>query len=420
MMDENTDPYALYALPEFFTKEEIKKFIIPYLPDIKNEGKVDIMYKFLEYLEELKESDFEKYIELICLINKKILNKLENETRVVGITYFDGFTDVDKSNVDEFVDHFFKGEIDSNNISQARPELNMQQLVQHHVYSNNENQVTGIELTYVRTYMKELNDDKSIRTDFTRVVFDFVTKKASFYFGYDKVGMGNFNIHPEDTFMKLKERLEKWFNIYFSYLDTDNAVFKFYKGLTEKNEKSYYDELVKIDHDSNNNHSKIEEFYIEMCDMLNTKLPGLMGKIISENNKKQYLERITRIFMRKIIEDDFEHFKQKILDKEAVIKGFIFVDPLGSSVQGKDGNQNDDTDPLESSNTYLDTRESIYNERKLKSLRIKFNPKDARYYFEKHVRFSAFQNLIIVRFLRKPVSKELEKYAIHEFGKFVQ
>lgn len=352
--------------------------------------KEQLMSKFILTLNTFKE-DEDKQNEMLEKFNESFIDILRNKNRVVGINYL-GLTRGSLAiKAKDFVSKFYDNKYHENKIFEVNPRINKLDKVFHNIISDSDDNIKSLEICYVIAYrtLKDIeNGKKENHLDYIRVVFDIEQGKSYYYMGYPHNNIERSIVStPYSVFNELKKGFQKQFNVSFSNPDTEKQVFEIYKMYTEKNEKNYTSKLDNIDE------NLFYNFYYEIIKKLN----------INSNNDDLYINRIKNVFIRAVIDNKFQGFIENVKKSKGYITGFVYRDLFGGSVTGKDGagknldRENTEINPLQASDTYFDTKDTIYLKKQLFSVKLCLKSKDG-IIFNNDVRISSCPDILMIHF----------------------
>lgn len=203
-------------------------------------------------------------------------------------------------------------------------------------------------------------------------------------------------------------RLKFEYGLIFKEIDDKQTLFKMYKYLTAHIEEPYSKQVLPFKND-------IEDFVNNVKKELS----------ISDTEDINLTYRIQKLFERNLIQNDFINFRTKKVDDGRILN-ISYSDEVGGNVKASSGGYffngqiNQELD-LQDSSVYFDTKESIYNDKKLSSITVswvnKSQFKDDRF-TTINVKYSAYKNCYITHFLRYNVREEIYNYVLPKFDEY--
>ncbi|XRC41321.1 hypothetical protein ACFE3Z_01865 [Lactiplantibacillus plantarum] len=405
---ENVDT-IIDGLSRHFDSRELSAFMksIGSITDSTLKGNVVLFLEFLNKRETKEEqqkliSDFDQLL---------LSNYLKKKNKIIGISYLGLTKGVFSENVNDFVRNYLNDKDEYLSIFNTYIGMGVFSEVYHKVESTKDGLKT-FEIIYGRSYFRK-DDDSHKRVELVKVDFDFDSNQVMFYLPYPVTAAGDIPHTTYGLFVQLREKIFEDFKVQVLNPDTDRQTFDIYKKYTENNEQEYVQKVNRADSSSAN---KTEEFYTEMLRRLDPDL-------LQSTDSQPYVSRIKRVFVRLMVDNYFDDFVRHIKHGNGYITGFIYTDNMGSSITGKNGTgqslDDQEINPLQASETYLDTRDTIYSDGKLFSVRIHFQPLNIAMPFKYDVRILALDNLLVVHFIRSYVSEERKDYVFQQLESII-
>ncbi len=404
----------LKGLQPYVSSKDLKRFVenIGIEPGSSRRGNLALIIECINSRQNIEDQE-----KVINGFNSFFLNQLKSKNRVVGISYFGLQKGKFAESPQEFAEEFFDGSVSGCSIFQSDPSSKIFTPVYHKIISTDDSEaIKCVQIIYSKIYFTKddmAKDPKENHVEFVRINFDVQNNEVQFYFPYPKTNTGKEHHSTFAVYERLSKKILSDFKVQLMSPDTEQQVFNIYKKFTEDNELEYVEKLNVVDSEKGN--SKALEFYNSIV----TEFDSSLKSIPSES----YVERIKRVFIRLYIDQYFETFVTNIKKSTGYITGFIYKDLLGSSITGKNstGKSLDDQeiDPLQASDTYLDTRDTIFMSEKLFSVRVKMRLSDGTW-MRREVRFTAYHNLITIHFISDPISEENKDYVLQQFRAIIQ
>ncbi|MGP9026354.1 hypothetical protein ACT2B6_16415 [Candidatus Enterococcus leclercqii] len=170
------------------------------------------------------------------------------------------------------------------------------------------------------------------------------------------------------------------------------TLFKMYRKLTSYAEQEYL--------------NKVESYQSEIDDFTNVMIDTLH---LSNDGTMDIINRIKWVFVRQLIQNDFDKFLKIQQQGEGRVKSILFHYDEGGTINANSGSS-DDSDveelDLERQSAYFDTRESIYTSKKLFSITINWTIElPGKKTKQVLTRYRAYKPFLMTHFLKENVSK---------------
>ncbi|ARQ92191.1 hypothetical protein [Levilactobacillus brevis] len=394
------------GLSKYFDPKDLKDFVKSknIKADTSRKGNVVL---FLDYLnnrmtkeeQDVLVSDFE---------NLLMDNYSEKCNKILGICYMNLRKGAFSKSAEEFTNDYLEGTRHFLNILNAKLLTSEFKMVYYDLQEDS-GEITRFDVLYARVYSRK-KDPQHERIELVKVSFDMSDNKVMFYFPYPVTNTTDRVPHtPYGIFYLLRQKILNDYKVEVSNKDTETQVFEIYKKYTESNEQVYVQRVGDADTGLTDN------YYQNMVKNLHVSPLKSKGS--------GYIDRIKRIFVRALVDSDFQSFVEHIKKSTGFITGFIYHDDSGSSITGKNGSgaklDDIEIDPLQASNTYLDTRDTIYSSNKLFSVRVKFNPKKIDLTFLYDVRITAYHDLLTIHFIQNSVEDANKEYVFQQLKSII-
>lgn len=266
---------------------------------------------------------------------------------------------------------------------------------------NNKDRLELIEIIYARE-VKPFDSVSKLKAEFVYIEVDFVTEEVKIHIENNgRNYLTDLQGKPGSIYKYFQNELLRQFGIQRDIEPENQTLFKMYRELTSYAEKSYIQDSNCID-------SKIEDFKDKIFKEL---------KLSQKDDLIKISNRIKNLFVRIMIQKDFDNFIG--IQKKGIgrVKSLVFRDDDGGSIFANSGTTNDagyDEIDLEKHKVYFDTKDSIYEAQELFQILIIWNLQSARV----KVRYTAYDEFLLTHFLKEPVSKEVYEDVFPKFRGF--
>ncbi|MFD0897303.1 hypothetical protein [Loigolactobacillus binensis] len=400
--------YLLNALSAYCNTDMLNELLVD-----QNYGKVksktDGLANFIiglnaETTVERQQIAIKKFNESFLLQYKEKCNHL------VGLSYLDLTNSTLNSSLDIFThskDVENIQDLNVNNFFNFIPNDRFQIVYRKFTLNEENDRVDQLDIMFGRRFAsRDIADADNLRVDFTWVNLNLKTRKAIFRFH----SMAN-NLYepskpvaPMISFKIISAYLLHEYNITFHNEDNSKQIFELYKKLTATNEQTYV-KLV-MDAETENKTSLVDTFYLNMLERL-----GLESK----KDRIYVRDRIFNTFVRLLIINDFDNFKNHVSNMPGSVVSFNYHDLDGSTINGKNGGGmytiGTARPPMESSTTYFDTKDTIFHAESLQELDVSWR----KYNLIHSTRYTAFPNLLTIHFIMKSVREEVLQSVLQDF-----
>lgn len=406
--DINKDMLHFYR--KMINPDDLKNFIAIH-GGTADTSKWKNLYSFIVLLNALNTSEQQE--NLIRNYDQFILNEMKLQRNAnVGISYLS----LDEKKLDLPLERFLEengvrtiDEYNTLDIFKYIPTKHLK-LIYRNLQAVGE-KITGLTLVFARKIITQYNSQHGSQDiEFDWIEIDLEHQKATFYFPSENVNKldTKFPSRPNSIFKKLEVILAEQYNIKLDNDKTQEQLYNMYHRLTSVNEKEYY-----------------EKVHYELTDteLVHRFCMGALSRL----DKAEYKgpvdieERIQNIFMRILITEDFNNYKEHVRVTAGSVESFIYKDPDGSSIVGKNGvNQLNGIvaqSVMENSTTYFDTKDTIESNEILYSLTVNWNKAVPG---GQLVKYFGFQNLLLVHFVYGKVAEEVLANVLSNTKRFTE
>lgn len=371
--------------------------------DDKGKGRSDSMQMFVERLNHLPESE---QLDWIKRFNEVAFQSVDAKVSMLGISYFDKTQTVFSKPISDFLDgqgYEDLNEFEMNNFFGFEPTSTLRTVYRH--AETADDRITSVTFVFGKEYQALNVKSDPLRCAFVVLNLNLATGEAKFNlpYAYGQIQKPESSVIPTQLFQSICERLLRD-GIQFRLDNTRQLIFSLYKGITTSNEQKYLNQiessLVQDDF--------INDFYHESLNKL---------ALTVADDRIDFCSRLKSLYLRLLISKDFTEFKEFVEKSNYSVQGFLFKDPDGSVVNGKNGFgyrvnvPHDQLPPMESSNVYFDSRDSIYQAESLFQLVVQ----DAKRQLPCLTRYQGFPNLVLIHFLSKKVGKDVAESVFQDF-----
>ncbi len=291
------------------------------------------------------------------------------------------------------LESFMKTSIDKLNFSKIfDPEIHLStdfKKIFQKVFSQND-VITKVEQIYVRKVEKA---ETKAKCEFVWIEIDCNMKEVRIHLENNSKNLSTkLQGRPGPMYGFFSKVIQKEFLIIPLSNPQEETLFKLYRSLTSYAEESYLKRVNPFD-DEINEFSKLitNHSHLNIYDTIGVK------------------DRIKWVFVRQMIQNDFENFLKIQQLGDGKVKSILFHYDEGGSIDANSGSSNEtevEELDLERQSAYFDTRESIYNSKKLFSITVNWNvPLGDGYTKKVLTRYRAHQNYLMTHFLKDNVSK---------------
>lgn len=353
-------------------------------------SKTDRIYNMKLALDEMNDDEFN---EAIGEIESFFLDQVKYTSNRIILSYpFEMRVSDPLSSVNKFQNHFNK-KVDELNFSKL---FDNSAKINHEfnkIYQNiivNDDNFSKIEQIYVRRV--EYSDVKQ-KCEFIWIEIDCVAREVRIHLENNSK---NFSVElqgrPNSIYKYFSDKIKKEFLIYALPNPQETTLFKLYRKLTSYAEHEYLQRVISLK-------ENFEEFTKHMIDTL--QLPVT-------HDAEDTTNRVMWVFVRELIQDDFNNFLKIQQQGEGRVKSILFHYDEGGTINANSGSSDDDNLEeldLERQSAYFDTRESIYASKKLFSITINWSIKLAETNKNVLTRYRAYNQFLLTHFLKENVSK---------------
>ncbi|MCC4328184.1 hypothetical protein LMB58_06595 [Limosilactobacillus reuteri] len=260
--------------------------------------------------------------------------------------------------------------------------------------------IKHIDIVFARKYIDPSSERQKLRGEYVGVEIDFNSFKVWLHMSSRHNNQVNRELpsQPILLFNYFRAVLHNHYGLMIRENSEEDFIFKLYSYLTKKDEEKYLEKVSKEE-------NKIEEF----CD-------SILENLDIEDDDNEVSERVKGVFLRKIIQNDFNNFTNNP-NVEGRVKAFIFSDPEGTRLQASKGPGRSligDEINIESSTAYFDNKETINKAQKLFSVLIVWTPgyDDISNFLQ--VRYTAYPGFLETHFLYSDITEDEYKNVLQK------
>lgn len=296
-----------------------------------------------------------------------------------------------------------ENKLNLNNIMSFNPSNKFKTIYRNVVLDRDDetkDKIKHIDIIFARKYIDPSPESQKLRGEYVWVEVDFEAFKVWLHMSSRHNNQVDRELpsQPMLLFNYFKSVLHNSYGIMINENSEEDFIFKLYSYLTKKDEEKYL-EMVRKEEDS------IEE----LCD-------NILENLDIEDDDNEVLERVKGVFLRKIIQNDFNNFTNNP-NVEGRVKAFIFSDPEGTRLQASKGPGRSligDEINIESSTAYFDNKETINKAQKLFSVLIVWTPgyDDISNFLQ--VRYTAFPGFLETHFLYSDITEDEYKNVLQK------
>lgn len=391
-METTTDLTQLIIediIPSRINKTSLQRFLENVDPDNKysrNAKKLSLIYDFFNNRKGA-ENEFSEFV---------IKNLMYGKSRVI--------TESDISNIPQPITSTKKlisqlgiqeNELNFNNIMSFSPSNNFKTVYRKVVPDGDDetkDKIKHIDIIFARKYIDPSSESQKLRGEYIWAEIDFDAFKVWLHLSSRHNNQVDRELPSQPMFLfnHFKKVLLDRYGLMIRENDEEDFIFKLYSYLTKKDEEKY---LEKVSEEED----KIEEF----CD-------NILENLDTEDDDNEVFERVKGVFLRKIIQNDFNNFTNNP-NVEGRVKAFIFSDPEGTRLQASKGPGRSligDEINIESSTAYFDNKETINKAQKLFSVLIVWTPGYDNISNYLQVRYTAYPGFLETHFLYSDITED--------------
>ncbi|MDM8214392.1 hypothetical protein QUW13_11035 [Enterococcus hirae] len=253
-----------------------------------------------------------------------------------------------------------------------------------------EGKISKVEQIYVR---RVIYSDIKEKCEFVWIEIDCVSKEVRIHLENNAKNLSvELQGKPMAIYKHFSLKLQREFLIIALPNPQETTLFKLYRKLTSYAEKDYLDKVEL-------QQSEIDNFANTMLDS------GHLGI----DDTIDIANRIKWVFVRQLIQNDFDKFLKIQQRGEGKVKSILFHYDEGGTINANSGSSNEsDVEELdlERQSAYFDTRESIYTSKKLFSITVNWTIELPEQETKQVLtRYRAYQPFLMTHFLKENVSK---------------
>ena len=288
-----------------------------------------------------------------------------------------------------------ENELNFNNIMSFSPSNNFKTVYRKVVPDGDDetkDKIKHIDIIFARKYIDPSSESQKLRGEYIWAEIDFDAFKVWLHLSSRHNNQVDRELPSQPMFLfnHFKKVLLDRYGLMIRENDEEDFIFKLYSYLTKKDEEKY---LEKVSEEED----KIEEF----CD-------NILENLDTEDDDNEVFERVKGVFLRKIIQNDFNNFTNNP-NVEGRVKAFIFSDPEGTRLQASKGPGRSligDEINIESSTAYFDNKETINKAQKLFSVLIVWTPGYDNISNYLQVRYTAYPGFLETHFLYSDITED--------------
>jgi hypothetical protein len=257
-------------------------------------------------------------------------------------------------------------------------------------FSVSDEEILKVEQIYVR---KVKYSDVKEKCEFVWIEIDCTAQEVRIHLENNaKNSSVKLQGKPMAMYKHFSGKLQKEFLVTPLPNPQEATLFKMYRKLTSFAEQEYLNKVKSYQ-------SEIDDFTNVMIDTLHLSNDGTMD----------ITNRIKWVFVRQLIQNDFDKFLKIQQQGEGRVKSILFHYDEGGTINANSGSS-DDSDveelDLERQSAYFDTRESIYTSKKLFSITINWTIElPGKKTKQVLTRYRAYKPFLMTHFLKENVSK---------------
>lgn len=399
-METTTDLTQLIIediIPSRINKTSLQRFLEEADPDNKyshNASKLSLVYDFFNNCNDA-ENKFSEFA---------IKNLMYGKSRVI--------TESDIASIPQPITSKKKllnqlgiteNELNFNNIMSFNPCDKFKTIYRNVVLNEDDGEkdkIKHIDIVFARKYIDPSSERQKLRGEYVGVEIDFNSFKVWLHMSSRHNNQVNRELpsQPILLFNYFRAVLHNHYGLMIRENSEEDFIFKLYSYLTKKDEEKYLEKVSKEE-------NKIEEF----CD-------SILENLDIEDDDNEVSERVKGVFLRKIIQNDFNNFTNNP-NVEGRVKAFIFSDPEGTRLQASKGPGRSligDEINIESSTAYFDNKETINKAQKLFSVLIVWTPgyDDISNFLQ--VRYTAYPGFLETHFLYSDITEDEYKNVLQK------
>ena len=385
------------VIPSRINKTSLQHFLKEADPNNKyshNANKLSLVYDFFDNCTNAKD-EFSKFV---------IKNLMYGKSRVI--------TESDIASIPQPITSKRKllnqlgiseDKLNFNNIMSFNPSNKFKTVYRNVVLSRDggaKDKIKHIDIIFARKYIDTSSESQKLRGEYVWVEVDFDAFKVWMHMSSRHNNQVNRELpsQPVLLFNYFKSVLHNRYGLMISENSEEDFIFKLYSYLTKKDEEKY---LEKVSEEED----KIEE----LCD-------NILENLDIEDDDNEVLGRVKGVFLRKIIQNDFNNFTNNP-NVEGRVKAFIFSDLEGTRLQASKGPGRSligDEINIESSTAYFDNKETINKAQKLFSVLIVWTPGYDDISNLLQVRYTAYPGFLETHFLYSDITEDEYKNVLQK------
>lgn len=353
-------------------------------------SKTDRIYNMKVALDEMDDDAFNA---AMCEVESFFLDQVKYTSNRIILSYpFEMSVSGPLSSVNKFENHFNKSvdELNFSKLFDNSTKINHEFKKIHQNIIVDDDKFSKIEQIYVR---RVKYSEVKKKCEFIWIEIDCVAREVRIHL---ENNAKNFSVRlqgrPNSIYKYFSDKINKEFLINALPNPQETTLFKLYRKLTSYAEHEYLQRVVSLK-------ENFEEFTKQMIDTL---------QLTVSNDVEDTTNRVMWVFVRELIQNDFNNFLKIQQQGEGRVKSILFHYDEGGTINANSGSSNEDNLEeldLERQSAYFDTRESIYASKKLFSITIYWSIESEENKKNVLTRYRAYNQFLMTHFLKENVSK---------------